>query len=216
VGVASRVVLLLRACDVCVCDFEGLLVDGELDRGAGSHGAQVVHARLEPQFPACEVHACDLAHGGFLEVDVEGLGLVDEGAAVGGHLNDGALRDFPYGFIERLDVGGDVGDVLDGAAVGDNAIFHVVAPETHVDEVFEEPGVDDLEFASEHSTGVDIGSVGFEALIVAENLAGGGGRHGGDEKGVADAVFGDGLFQQGPVPEIGWCYVPHVVLEDAL
>ena len=194
-GVGSRVVLLLHACDVCVCDFEGLLVDGELDRGAGSHGAEVVHARLEPQFPACEVHACDLAHGGFLEMDVEGLGLVDEGAAVGGHLDDGALGDFPYGFIERLDVGGDVGDVLDGAAVGDDAVFHVVAPETHVDEVFQEPGVDDLEFTSEYSPGVDVGGVRLEALIVAEDLARGGGGHGGDEKRVADAVFGDGLLE---------------------
>lgn len=128
-------------------------------------------------------------------MDVEGLGLIDEGAAVGGHLHDGALGDFPDGFVEGLDVGGDVGHVLDGAAVRDDAVFHVVAPETHVDEVFEKPGVNNLEFAGEHAPGVDVGRVRFETLIVAEDLARGGGGHWGDKEGVADAVFGDGLLE---------------------
>ena len=102
------------------------------------------------------MHAGDFPHGRVLEVDVEGLGLIDEGAAVGGHLDDLALGDLPHGFVEGFEVGGDVGDVLDGAAVGDDAVFHVVGPEAHVDEVFEEPGVDDLEFSGQDAAGIDV------------------------------------------------------------
>lgn len=55
-------------------------------------------------FPAVEVHAGQLAVVRLSDVDVQGLALVDEGAAVGSHLEYGLLRDFPNGFVQLLDV----------------------------------------------------------------------------------------------------------------
>ena len=162
------------------------------------------------------MHARDFPHGRVFEVDVQTLGLIDEGTPIGGHLDDLPLRDLPHGFVQRFDVGGDVGDVLDGAAVGDDAVFHVVGPEAHVYEVFEQPGVDDLEFAREHAPRVDVRGVGFETFVVAQDLRCAGCGHGGDEETVADAVAGDVAFEAAPVPEGAGGYVPHVVLEDSL
>ncbi len=202
--------------DVGVGDLQLLLVDGELDRGGGGHGAEVVHAGLEAELPAGEVHAGDLAHGRLLEVDVERLRLVDEGAAVRRHLHDGALGNLPDRFVECFDVAGDVGDVLDGAAVGDDSILHVVRPEAHVDQVLEQPRVDDLELASQDPARVDVGCVRLEAFVEAEDLARAGGWHGSDEETVADAMLGDVGFQGIPVPQVRRRDVPHVILQDAL
>ena len=149
-----------------------LLVDGELNRSRGGHGAQVVHAGLETHLPAGKVHAGDLAHGGLLHVNVQGLGLIDEGTTIGSHLQDGTLGDFPDGLVEGLDVGGDVGDVLDGAAIGDDTVLHVVGPQAQVDKILQQPGVDDLELAGQDTARVDVGGVGLEALVVAEDLRG--------------------------------------------
>ena len=55
-------------------------------------------------FPAEEVHAGQFAVVWLSDVDVQGLALVDEGAAVGCHLQYGLLRDFPNCFIELLQV----------------------------------------------------------------------------------------------------------------
>lgn len=63
------------------------------------------------------------------------MGLIDERAAVSCHLDDCPLGEFPDGFVEGFDVIWDVGDVLDGAAVRDDAVFHVVGPEAQVDQV---------------------------------------------------------------------------------
>jgi hypothetical protein len=37
-------------------------------------------------------------------VDVQRLALVDEGAAVGSHLEDGLLRNLPNGFVQRFQI----------------------------------------------------------------------------------------------------------------
>lgn len=63
-------------------------------------------------FPAVEVHAGQLAVVGLSDVDVEGLALVDEGAAVGRHLQHRLLRDFPHGLVELLEVAGNFLNVL--------------------------------------------------------------------------------------------------------
>lgn len=149
-------------------------------------------------------------------MDVEGLGLIDESAAISGHLDNGPLGDLPHGLVERFDVSRDVRNILDRAAIGNDAVLHIVAPEAHIDEVFQKPWVDDLELAGEYTTRVDVRGVRFETFIVAEDLAGGGGGHGSDEKRVTDAMFGNGLLERGPVPQFCRCYVPHVVLKNTL
>lgn len=172
---------LLRASDVGVLDEELLLIDSELDGGGGGHGTQVVHSGLETHLPAGEVHTGELAHGRLLQVDVEGLRLIDVGTAVGGHLQNVALGDLPDGLVQGLDVGGNVGDVLDGATIGDDAVLHVVGPQAEVDEVLQEPRVNDLELTSQDTAGVDVRGVGLEALVEAQNLTSTGSRHRSDQ-----------------------------------
>lgn len=54
--------------------------------------------------PAVEVHAGQFAVVGLCNVDVQRLALVDEGAAVRRHLDDGLLGDFPHSFIQLLHI----------------------------------------------------------------------------------------------------------------
>ena len=195
---------------------ESLLVDSELNGLSSSLGTEVVHARLETHLPAGKVHAGDLAHGGLAHVNVEGLGLINEGTTVGSHLNNGPLRDFPNGLVEGLDVLGNAGNVLDRATFGNDAVLHVVGPETHLYEIPEKPRVDDLELAGEHTSLVDVGGIRLEALVVAENLRGGSSGHRSKQQTVANTVFLYVLLEGSPIPEVGRSDVPHVVLEDAL
>lgn len=54
-------------------------------------------------------------------MDVERLGLVDKGTSVGGEVDNGLLADLPDGLVDRLELGRDAGNVLDGTAVSDAA-----------------------------------------------------------------------------------------------
>eukprot|EP00962_Isochrysis_galbana_P030123 scaffold9733_cov108-Isochrysis_galbana.AAC.7 len=59
------------------------------------------------------------------------------------------------------------------------------------------------------------GVVRFDALVEAEDLAGGGGGHGRGKERVADPVGGDAHAEGGPVPAVGGPDAPGVELEDA-
>ena len=145
------------------------------------------------------MHGCDLAHGRLLHVNVQRLRLVNEGTTVSSHLDDGALRDLPDSLVENLDLVRNVRDALDGSTLGNDAVLHVLGPETHVNKVLKQPRVDNLELSSEHTTGVDVRGVGLEALVVAKNLRGRGCRHGRNEQRIADTVLCDLLLQRGGV-----------------
>ena len=151
-------------------------------------------------------------------VHVERLRLVDEGAAVGGHVHEDALLDLPDRLVDLLEVVGDV-QRLDGAVVGDELVLEAGVPEAHLGEVGEEVLVHDGELAGEHATGVDVGGVRLEALVVAQNLGRGRGGHGRDEERVADAVLGDLGPEPGPVVPVAAGHLgeaPHVGLEDTV
>ena len=55
---------------------------------------------------------------------VEGLGLVDEGAAVGSEVDDGALLQLPGGLVHRLGVGVQV-QVLHRPLRSDDRLLHL-------------------------------------------------------------------------------------------
>jgi len=116
---------------------------------------------------------------------VQALALADEGSSVRSEVKDLLLRNFPDGFIDRLDIIRNVRDVLNRTIVGDDHVFHVVIPQVELNEFAEEPGADDLEFACEDTSGVDVAGVRLEALVVAQNLACGGSGHGRNEQRVA-------------------------------
>jgi hypothetical protein len=95
------------------------MIQSELNGIDGRASSQVVHSRLETFLPSVEVHRGQLTHRRVGQVDVERLGLVDEGTSVGGEVDDGLLADLPDGLVDRFELGRDAGNVLNGTAVGD-------------------------------------------------------------------------------------------------
>lgn len=91
-----------------------------------------------------------------LQVHVQTLALTDVRAAVGREVEDLLLADLPHGFVDRLDIVGDAGDVLNRAIVRDDHALHGIVPETEINELAEQPRADDLEFTSEYTTGIDV------------------------------------------------------------
>eukprot|EP00443_Scrippsiella_acuminata_P106504 CAMPEP_0115588782 /NCGR_PEP_ID=MMETSP0272-20121206/8898_1 /TAXON_ID=71861 /ORGANISM="Scrippsiella trochoidea, Strain CCMP3099" /LENGTH=90 /DNA_ID=CAMNT_0003023901 /DNA_START=286 /DNA_END=555 /DNA_ORIENTATION=+ len=55
------------------CSSDFIHLDRELDGVGGCLRAQVVHARLQAQLPAVEVHGREFRSGGINHVDVQGL-----------------------------------------------------------------------------------------------------------------------------------------------
>jgi len=111
---------------------EALLVDCELDRVGGGPRAQVVHARLEPLLPAVEVHRAKLGEGGLRHEDVERLRLVDERAAVGGHVDERALRHLPCRLEHSAQVRRNRLDPLHRAAGRDDRVAHLARPQPEI------------------------------------------------------------------------------------
>jgi hypothetical protein len=89
-------------------------------------------------------------------MDVQALALANICATIRSEVDDLLLRDFPDGLVDGLDVVGDIGDLLDRATVGNDPILHVIVPELEVNKLTEQPRTDDLEFASEHTTSVNV------------------------------------------------------------
>lgn len=132
------------------------LVDGELN-GLGSRASpKVVHSGLQPLLPSIEVHAGQLAHRWGSEVHIQTLALANERATVGSEVQNLLLGDFPDSLVDSFDVVGNVGNGLYRPIVGDNHVLHIIVPQTEIDEVAEQPGADNLEFSSEHTTSVDV------------------------------------------------------------
>lgn len=139
-----------------LCIFQQALVNGELSGLCGRTSPEVVHPGLQALLPSVEVHACELPKSRSLQVDVQALALADERATVGGHVQDFLLADLPDGLVDCLDIVRDGGNVLDGSIVGDDHIFHIIIPQTEVDELSKEPGADNLEFTGKDTAGVDV------------------------------------------------------------
>lgn len=67
------------------------------------------------------------------------------------------------------------------------------------DEIFDQIFVYANELPSEDSSGVDVGGEGFEGLVVAQNLACTGSRHGCYEETVPDTILSHALLDCVPV-----------------
>jgi hypothetical protein len=99
--------------------------------------------------------------------------------------------------------------------VGNDGSLDSFVPQALLGQVSEQVVVDDLELAGEHATGVDVGGVRLDALVVAEDLSGGGSWHGSNQQRVAQAVQLDLFTQLGPVPQLGaGINTPHVKLQN--
>eukprot|EP00960_Hanusia_phi_P028009 747154-Hanusia_phi.AAC.1 len=80
VAVVGHHILLVRVLQRC-------LVHSELDGVGCGPCAEVVAASLEPLLPRVEVHGCELGGVGGGDEEVQRLTLVDEGTAVGRHVD---------------------------------------------------------------------------------------------------------------------------------
>ena len=103
---------------------------------------------------------------------------------------------------------------LDGAVVGDDFVLHIVTPQAAVREILQEMLVDHLEFSRQHTAHKNVAGVGLDALVVAQNLRGTGGRHRRQQETVADAEARNLGLQRGPIVQVGRGDVPHVVLQN--
>mmetsp|Transcript_72698 Transcript_72698/g.210469 ORF Transcript_72698/g.210469 Transcript_72698/m.210469 type:complete len:319 (+) Transcript_72698:277-1233(+) len=173
--------------------------DGELDRVDRRLRAEVVHAGLQAELPAVEVHGGQLRRGGVHHVDVQRLGLVDVGPPVGRHVEDRALLDLPDGLVQGLDLLGEV-QVLHAAVVRDEAHPHVLRPQAQLDQVAEEVAVDLHKLAGHDPAHVEVLRVGLEGLAIAQDLRRTRCGHRRHEQRVAHAMLGNLRLQAGPVP----------------
>lgn len=89
-------------------------------------------------------------------MDIETLTLADERSTISREVDDLLLRDLPDGLVDGLDVVGDTRDLLNRATMGNDHVLHFIVPKLEVDELTKEPWADDLEFASEHTAGIDV------------------------------------------------------------
>ena len=99
--------------------------------------------------------------------------------------------------------------------MGNDGGLDSFVPQALLSQVSEQVVVDDLKLAGEHTASVDVGSVRLDALVVTEDLSGGGSRHGSNQQRVAQAVLLDLFTQLGPVPQLGaGINAPHVKLQN--
>ena len=98
--------------------------------------------------------------------------------------------------------------------MSDQLVLHFLAPQPPLRQVFEQMRIDDLELSGEDPAGVDVTGVGFDGLVVAQDLGGGGRGHGGNQQAVPEAVLGNVGLEGSPVMEVCRGDVPHIVLQD--
>ena len=89
-------------------------------------------------------------------MDIYALALANVWATIRDEIDDFLLRDFLDGLVNGLDVVGDVWNLLDRATMGNDHVLHLIVPELEINKLAEQPRTDDLELASEHTTGVDV------------------------------------------------------------
>src|SRR5262249_33436252 len=87
------------------------------------------------------VHARQLSDVRIFDEQIERLALVDEGAALGGHVDQRAHRQLPRGAIDRLEFVRYGGDVLDRAFGQLDRVAYLRGPQAQAFEFFGEMAV---------------------------------------------------------------------------
>ena len=146
------------------------------------------------------MHRGDLGGVGVHHVDVERLALVDVSTTVGCHVEDVALLDFPGGLVEVSDVLRNAVNALNGTLMAEDIVFHFQTPHVFSDEVAHEVLVQHNELARKGAANIEVGGEGLKTLVVAKNLGGRSGWHGGEQERVAHALFHDFSLERIPVP----------------
>lgn len=117
------------------CSFESGSINSKLDGVGGRMGLKVIVICFEVLFLFIEVYGSELREWGIGEMDVKGLGLVNESFLVSCKVDDSFLWDFLDCLINFFEIIGDVGDGLNGIVGGNDKLFYVVVLKVKVDEV---------------------------------------------------------------------------------
>lgn len=141
-------------------------INSKLDGIGGRSGSKVVATSLETSLPSIEVHGSELRERGVGEMDVKGLGLVNESSSVSCKVDDSLLRNLPDSSINLFEIIRDVGDGLNGTASGNDKLLHVIVPKIKVDKVSQQPRADHLEIARKYSSSVKHGRIRFKAKYI--------------------------------------------------
>ena len=131
-------------------------INGELNGLGGGSSPQVIHSGLQSLLPSVKVHAGQLSVGRGLKVDIQALTLADEGTTISSEIENLLLTNLPDSLVDRLDIVWNTRNALDRTVISDDHVLHVLVPETKVNELFEEPGANNLELPSEDTTSVNI------------------------------------------------------------
>jgi len=107
---------------------EHLLVNCELDGLSLWSCTQIVHTSLQSLLPGVEVHTRQLTGTGLTYVDIHTLTLANKGTAIGGHVKNGTLGDFPDSLVHMTDFIWDLGNVLDRSTIGNDLVTNLFCP----------------------------------------------------------------------------------------
>mmetsp|Transcript_49808 Transcript_49808/g.61157 ORF Transcript_49808/g.61157 Transcript_49808/m.61157 type:complete len:219 (-) Transcript_49808:119-775(-) len=163
-----------------------------------------------------EMHRSDLGSRSVNHVDVQGLGLVDVGSAIRGHIQDHLLLDLPDRLIQLLHVVRQL-QLLHAAILGNQLRSQVLVPQTCSDQILQQMAIHLNELSREYSAHVEVLRVGLKGFIVAQDLRSGCCRHRSHQQGISDATLGNLRFELGPIPSTTlWLNFPHVKLQLSL
>jgi len=126
------------------------------------------------------VHGGHSVESRVLLVQVQTLGLADEGSTRSSHVDHDLLGDFPNDLVKIFDPIRDLRNSLDGSVISNNHVFNLTGPKSVLRQVLNEVLVHTDELSGEDTSGVDVRSKGLERLVVSENLRGRSSGHGGN------------------------------------
>ena len=173
-------------------------VDGGFLDVGGLEGAEVVGG-LEAFVPGAAIHVREGLHLGGGEEEVDALALVDPLLAAGGGVDDVFEVDAEDGLVLVLEGFRDVVDGVEFTVEILELVEHFLVPEVGLFEVFDELAVEHDEVAGEVGFDVEVFVVRLDARGGAHDVRDGGGGGDGEHVGVAHAVFGDFLADDGPI-----------------
>ena len=105
-----------------------LLVHCELNCVSLWPCTQIVHTSFQSLLPGIEVHTRQLTCTGIANVDIHTLTLANKGTAIGGHVKNGTLGDFPDSLVHMTDFIWDLGNVLDRSTIGNDLVTNLFCP----------------------------------------------------------------------------------------
>ena len=103
-------------------------------------------------FPCVKVHGCQYLERGAWYEQIHALALTHVRSTIDRLIDDGLLFDLPRRFVQELDIGGDLGDVLDRTVMTHDLVFHFIVPYAVLEQILDQVFVDDDKFTGDGSS----------------------------------------------------------------